>query len=439
MNTENIDFTKLIKREFVFEPRRKEKNPMVAVHDVKYSFFNDNKFRESRRFNHWVEKILKSCYLYILDIGKNSPIPIDVPAGVKYLSHWILDCAHKELGVINYYREHNEERKINTMFEGNEFEFIFGKTPFIPATYYQRKIDFKSLKEIKNSTDEIAEYYCNEIVSKDLKRYPGDEIFRNACLKFLHALCLYDSTINKDNFVGYNPTTSECSYILSIAFNDALCYSVDEFFYATHINVEQVKKFKNKQRELEEAQRKLIDLSKLIIQLEQDIDEKEKQIAELKPAETFYKKQIESRDKQIRHLQAEITRLSCSEEPIDSVCENSQITPQESEVEKKHVNRNLRYAFVSYENRQDWKQRILEYFPNSYFATRQEQVNATTTDAIVIMANFVSHNQSEVYKNLGLSAGIPVIMCNNFNPARIEDAIAVHFQNIEFIEGFTAA
>lgn len=108
--------------------------------------------------------------------------------------------------------------------------------------------------------------------------------------------------------------------------------------------------------------------------------------------------------------------------------QNTQAHNEEVIEEQQEVDLNKRYCFVAYGDI-TFLNDILSVFPNSFFLTKNSDINNISADLVICLTEHIDHSTYYDVKKRCSNRNIPFIHCKHSNVELIKNSIAEYYQN----------
>ena len=105
---------------------------------------------------------------------------------------------------------------------------------------------------------------------------------------------------------------------------------------------------------------------------------------------------------------------------------NISVTSEKLDISMVDTEKNYTFVMLKWEDK--WNS-IKEAFPNAKFCPKNENINANSTDMVIFMTNFLSHDVFYGVREQCRVKGIPFVYCPGMHTDKIKETILLCSQN----------
>lgn len=451
-------------------------------HDTMYRYFNsfcvENSFVETKRYSRLQQTYRKALNQFIVD---NFESRLGDASNVNNIGNYkepiynfcrdnIITKFSIEVGNAICHPDEDQLKKVNDYYR--ESFCYHGRTSYYsPANKYLAKfaVDFakslpKKADKVQVATDSklmlnmskkipVISTFLSYLIRPDLSDVIGipsfselfNAVFDNVFYDYIHERISMDSTINEDNYVTYLKPTDKTDLLpLLIDVNDAVVTEAEGIFAEMCIpavNSKASKILKENRKILERNESEVIDKCQKALdeannstkKLETENKALQDKVAQLEKVNRDLAKEdkntIYELNKEIKSLKKQLEEANAKYDESNeyfSLVEQALNEPQEDDDADVEIDTTKRYIFVSSKSRDGYalNNNLLKEFPNSEIKYGTFNVQANSTDLVVVLTSYVKHCTYYGIKEQCRSKGVPMIHCYKRSVNSIKRTIA---------------
>lgn len=451
-------------------------------HDTMYRYFNsfcaEDSFVETKRYSRLRQMYRKALNQFIVD---NFECHLGDASNINNIGNYkepiynfcrdnIITKFSIEVGNAICHPDEDQMEKVNDYYRT---AFCYhGRTSYYSSTSkYLAKfaVDFakslpKKADRVQVATDgklmlnvskkiPVISTFLSYLIRPDQSSFIGipsfpelfNAVFDNVFYDYIHEKISIDSTINDDNYVTYLKPQDKTDLLpLLIDVNDAVITEAEGIFSEMCIpavNSKASKILKENRKILERNEFEVIDKYQKALDEINDstktLETKNKvlqdKVAQLEKLHRDQAKEdkntIYELNKEIKSLKKQLEEANAKYDESNeyfSLIEQSLNEPQEEDDADVEIDTTKRYIFVSSKSRDGYalNNNLLKEFPNSEIKYGTFNVQANSTDLVVVLTSYVKHCTYYGIKEQCKNKGIPMIHCYKRSVNSIKHTIA---------------
>lgn len=257
-----------------------------------------------------------------------------------------------------------------------------------------------------------------------------DKEIENVCMDYIRMRCMEMENVDESNYFLTLPENHVHAMFLLDRILDLIKIDIDNFCSSTQAK-EMRKIMKQKTvKSLCETNKELVET---IDNLKEEMAEKDNKINILngklkneKPVKkdneelSLLSEQNDALARQNDKLKEKYNQLLSKYETLKEKTNNKITDAEKQEEEIKELDKNGKYLFICYED-VTFKRVILDEFPNASFCDSSININASSTDLVIVLTEHINHSAYYAAKEQCKSKNIPLIHCRFSNLELIKE------------------
>ena len=451
-------------------------------HDTMYRYFNsfcvEDSFVETKRYSRLRQTYRKALNQFIVD---NFESRLGDASNVNNIGNYkepiynfcrdnIITKFSIEIGNAICHPDEDQIKKVNNYY-CESFCYHGRASYYSPTSKYLTKfaVDFakslpKKVDRVQVATDSklmlnvskkitVIKAFLNYLIRPDKSSFIGipsfpemfNAVFDNVFYDYIHKQISMNYTINEDNYVTYLKPQDKTDLLpLLIDINDAVITEAEGIFSEMcipTINSEALKILKENRKILErneseainKCQKALDEANNSIKKFETENKALQDKVAQLEKINRDQAKEdkntIYELNKEIKSLKKQLEEANAKYDESNeyfSLVEQSLNESQEDDDADVEIDTTKRYIFVSSKSRDGYalNNNLLKEFPNSEIKYGTFNVQANSTDLVVVLTSYVKHCTYYGIKEQCKNKGIPMIHCYKRSVNSIKRTIA---------------